>query len=152
MALGRNGGDTSEDDAEASEGAGVKDARLISRSRIDSKDAEESQGGGRMLARCWRLRRSASHRGRVARLGGRRGGIGPYEDLFRLELFKRKGFDDYNAENVGWYLFLQGMLGLWGATHPEQLEFVQSLAGNDGHHLHLANKSDFGRRQTGWKR
>lgn len=67
MALGRKGGDESEEDTEASEGAGVKDARLISRSSIDSREAEASQGGGRMLARCWRLRRSASHRGRVAR-------------------------------------------------------------------------------------
>lgn len=57
-----------------------------------------------------------------------------------------KVLDSHDAGQLGWYLFLQGMLGLWGATHPEQLESVQSLAGNDGHHLHLANKSDFGRR------
>lgn len=78
MALGRKGGDTSDEDAGASEGAGVKDSRLISRSSNDSREAEESQGGGRMLARFWRLSRSASHRGSVARFGGRRGGIGPF--------------------------------------------------------------------------
>jgi hypothetical protein len=41
--------------------------------------AEEgrSQGGGRMLALRWRLRRRASQRGRAARCGGLRLGVGP---------------------------------------------------------------------------
>lgn len=44
---------------------------------------------------------------------------------------------------LGTYLW-QGVLGRRGATHPEQLESVESLAGNDGYHFHLANESDFG--------
>lgn len=37
----------------------------------------ESQGGGMMLARRWRLRRRASQRGSEVRWGGMRGVVGP---------------------------------------------------------------------------
>lgn len=107
-----------------------------------------------MLARCWRLRRSASHRGRVARLGGRRGGIEPFlKNLLELKITQEEKAKMIVMQK-NWVVtyFGKEMLGLWGATHPEQLEFVQSLAGNNGHHLHLADKSHFGRRQAGWKR
>ena len=48
-------------------GGGEKVSGEISVSyfRICSRDCGRSQGGGRMFARCWRLRRSASQRGRV---------------------------------------------------------------------------------------
>jgi hypothetical protein len=45
--------------------------------RIDSRDEGRSQGGGRMFALRWRLRRRASQRGRAARWGGLRVGVGP---------------------------------------------------------------------------
>ena len=49
----------------------------VSYLRIRSSDAGRSHGGGRILARRWRLRRRASQRGRLARCGGRRAGVGP---------------------------------------------------------------------------
>ncbi len=45
--------------------------------RIRSREEGRSQGGGRMLARRWRLRRRASQRGMDARWGGRREDVGP---------------------------------------------------------------------------
>lgn len=64
VAVGRKGGESSEVDKG---GAGVNDSRPISSSRMDSRELEESHGGGRMLARCCRLRRRASQRGMEAR-------------------------------------------------------------------------------------
>lgn len=58
-------------------GGGEKEGEVFSMSRIEIRDGGESQGGGRMLARRWRLRRRASQRGRGARWGGFRGGRGP---------------------------------------------------------------------------
>jgi hypothetical protein len=45
--------------------------------RMDSREEGRSQGGGRMLALRWRLRRRASQSGRAARCGGLRVGVGP---------------------------------------------------------------------------
>ncbi len=56
---------------------GEKEGVDFSKSRTECRDGGESHGGGRMLARRWRLRRRASQRGRGARWGGLRGGIGP---------------------------------------------------------------------------
>lgn len=58
-------------------GGGENEGELFSRSRIALRDTGESHGGGRMLARRWRLRRRASQSGRSARYGGVRGAIGP---------------------------------------------------------------------------
>ncbi len=49
----------------------------VSYFKMDSRDWERSQGGGRMLARRWRLRRRASQSGSRARCGGRRACVGP---------------------------------------------------------------------------
>lgn len=46
-----------------------------------SREWGESQGGGRMLARRWRLRRRASQRGRGVRWGGVRGGMVPWRAI-----------------------------------------------------------------------
>ena len=58
-------------------GEGEKEGLDFSRSRMERREEGESQGGGRMLARRWRLRRRASQRGMGVRWGGRRGGRGP---------------------------------------------------------------------------
>ena len=49
----------------------------VSYFKICSSEEGRSQGGGRMFARRWRLRRSASQSGRGERWGGRRAGVGP---------------------------------------------------------------------------
>lgn len=94
VALGRKGGERSEEEegVASEEGAGEKDAISISRSSMDSSEAEASQGGGRMLARCWRLRRRASQRGTAARYGGWRVGIGPFFFFF---FFGKKILSDW---------------------------------------------------------
>jgi len=64
-------------------GGGGEKARgevSVSYLRIRSSEEGSSHGGGRMLARRWRLRRSASQRGRDERCGGRRVGVGPWEN------------------------------------------------------------------------
>lgn len=76
MALGRKGGEIVVCGGKA--GGGEKEGVDFSKSRIERSDGGESHGGGKMLARRWRLRRRASQRGRVVRYGGLRGGIGPY--------------------------------------------------------------------------
>ena len=45
--------------------------------RILSREEGRSQGGGRMLALRWRLRRRASHSGSGALCGGFRAGVDP---------------------------------------------------------------------------
>ena len=65
MALGRNGGEMEVWGGKG--GGGEKEGVDFSRSRIELSDGGESQGGGRMLARRWRLRRRASQRGSWAR-------------------------------------------------------------------------------------
>lgn len=79
MALGRKGGDVVVAAAAGSGGGGekVSGACSVSNSRIAVREAGWSQGGGRMLARRWRLRRRASQRGMSARWGGLRAGVGP---------------------------------------------------------------------------
>jgi hypothetical protein len=82
---GRNGGDTvsvREGMAPMVYGCGgggekVSGSVSVSYLRIFSRGLGRSQGGGRMLARRWRLRRRASHNGREDRWGGRRAGVGP---------------------------------------------------------------------------
>lgn len=37
------------------------------------------------------------------------------------------------------------------ATHPKKLEAFETLARDHGDKLHLTKKSDFGRREAGWK-
>lgn len=51
-------------------GGGENEGVDFSRSRIEEREGGESQGGGRMLARRWRLRRRASQTGRGLRWGG----------------------------------------------------------------------------------
>lgn len=75
MALGRKGGEMVVCGGKG--GGGEKEGVDFSKSRIERSDGGESHGGGRMLARRWRLRRRASQRGRGVRYGGLRGGIGP---------------------------------------------------------------------------
>lgn len=58
-------------------GGGENEGDDFSRSRIELREGGESQGGGRMLARRWRLRRRASQSGSAVRWGGVRGGVGP---------------------------------------------------------------------------
>lgn len=60
-------------------GENVSGEVSVSCLRILSREAERSQGGGRMFALRWRLRRRASQRGRVARWGGRSGCVEPWE-------------------------------------------------------------------------
>lgn len=48
-------------------GGGEKDGVEFSSFRISSREEGLSHGGGRMLARRWRLRRSANQRGRGVR-------------------------------------------------------------------------------------
>ena len=76
VALGRNGGEVVV--CAGSGGGGENEGVFFSRSRIEEREGGESQGGGRMLARRWRLRRRASQRGRGVRWGGWRGGVGPW--------------------------------------------------------------------------
>jgi hypothetical protein len=62
-------------------GGGGEKARgevSVSYLRIRSRELGRSQGGGRMLALRWRFRRRASQRGKGARWGGRRVGVGPW--------------------------------------------------------------------------
>ena len=78
--VGRNGGERASAVAEV-EGRGeegVNPSIRRSWSRMLDREDVLSQAGGRMLARRWRLRRRASQRGMAARLGGRRGFIGPW--------------------------------------------------------------------------
>lgn len=75
MALGRKGGD--EVTWGGKGGGGEKEGVDFSKSRTERSDGGESHGGGRMLARRWRLRRSASQRGRWVRYGGLSDGMGP---------------------------------------------------------------------------
>lgn len=65
MALGRKGGDVVV--WGGSGGAGENEGELFSSSRTEWRERGESQGGGRILARRWRLRRRASQRGRGVR-------------------------------------------------------------------------------------
>lgn len=76
VALWRNGGETVVCGGKG--GGGEKEGEDFSVSRIDWRDGGESQGGGRILAPRWRLRRRASQRGRRVRWGGVRGGMGPW--------------------------------------------------------------------------
>lgn len=86
MLEGRNGGDVESVGRERVErgygwgggGENVKGFVSVSYLRIRSREEGRSQGGGRMLARRWRLRRRASQRGIEARWGGRRVGVGPW--------------------------------------------------------------------------
>jgi hypothetical protein len=64
----------------------------VSWCRIDSREGGSSHGGGMMLARRWRLRRSASHNGKGTRLGGSRGAVGPYEP--RISILRYLGKRD----------------------------------------------------------
>jgi hypothetical protein len=50
----------------------------VSSLRIRSREEGSSHGGGTILARRWRLRRRASHKGKGARWGGRSAGVGPW--------------------------------------------------------------------------
>lgn len=75
MALGRKGGEVVVWGGKGC--GGEKEGVDFSKSRIERSDGGESHGGGRMLARRWRLRRRASQRGRGVRWGGLRGAIGP---------------------------------------------------------------------------
>lgn len=85
MEEGRNGGDTvsvREGRAPMVYGCGgggekVSGSVSVSYLRILSRELGRSHGGGRMLARRWRLRRRASHSGKEDRCGGRRVGVGP---------------------------------------------------------------------------
>ena len=65
MALGRKGGEMVVCGGRG--GGGEKEGVDFSKSRIERRDGGESHGGGRMLARRWRLRRRASQRGRGVR-------------------------------------------------------------------------------------
>ena len=66
-------------DSGGSLGGGEKDSACsVSWSRIAVNESTESHGGGRILARRWRLSRRASQSGRGARCGGLSGGEGPY--------------------------------------------------------------------------
>ena len=68
MALGRKGGEVVT--CGGKDGGGENEGEDFSISRIAIKEGGESQGGGRMLARRWRLRRRASQRGSGVRCGG----------------------------------------------------------------------------------
>lgn len=65
MALDRKGGEVVVWGGKG--GGGEKEGVDFSKSRIERSDKGESHGGGRMLARRWRLRRRASQRGRAVR-------------------------------------------------------------------------------------
>lgn len=82
MALSRKGGligTVGEVEEESGRGGGGEnEGEEVSNLRIESSDAVESHGGGMMLARRWRLSKSASQRGRELRYGGLRGGIDPW--------------------------------------------------------------------------
>lgn len=58
-------------------GGGENEGKVFSVSSIAAKDWGESQGGGRMLARRWRLRRRASQSGSGVRWGGFSGEVEP---------------------------------------------------------------------------
>ena len=53
----------------------------VSYLRICSSEEGSSHGGGRIFARRWRFRRSASQSGRGERWGGRREGVGPFVEI-----------------------------------------------------------------------
>jgi hypothetical protein len=72
--------------------------------RIRSSEEGRSQGGGRMLARRWRFKRRASQSGNGARWGGRRGCVGPCDQIISLteDIMRRKaGGRGWNAGLVG---------------------------------------------------
>lgn len=83
VALGRKGGEVGRAvvvvEGAGRRGGGEKASAecSVSNSRMAVREAGRSQGGGRMLARRWRLRRRASQSGRSARWGGVRAGVGP---------------------------------------------------------------------------
>lgn len=82
---GRNGGDivsVCEGDVRIKYGCGgggekVAGSISVSCFKMRSREDGMSQGGGRMLARLWRLSRRASQSGRGVLWGGRRGWVGP---------------------------------------------------------------------------
>ena len=76
VALGRKGGEVVVV-CGGNGGGGENDGVLFSSSRIELSEAGESHGGGRILARRWRLRRRASQRGSGVRYGGFSGAMGP---------------------------------------------------------------------------
>lgn len=82
--------------------------------RILSREEGRSQGGGRMLALRWRLRRRASQRGRGARCGGRRAGVGPWVGRSAWELV-------VSGESNRGGLWRRGVFGgvEWRGTHGE---------------------------------
>lgn len=81
MTLARKGGLIGTVDEAVEEvgrgGGGENEGVEVSSLRIESSDEVESHGGGIMLARRWRLSKSASQRGREVRYGGTRGGSEP---------------------------------------------------------------------------
>ena len=64
-------------------GEGENPSLVFSYSRIDIRDAMFSHGGATMFARYCFLRRRANQRGRLARWGGIRGGVGPFRASIR---------------------------------------------------------------------
>lgn len=50
----------------------------VSSLRMASREKGASQGGGRMLARRWRFKSIASHKGSCVRYGGWRGAMEPF--------------------------------------------------------------------------
>lgn len=65
MALGRKGGEVVVWGGSGEERE--KEGDDFSSSKIEARESGKSQGGGRMEARRWRLRRRASQRGRGVR-------------------------------------------------------------------------------------
>jgi hypothetical protein len=71
----------------------------ISWSRIALRECVFSHGGGRMLARRWRLSRSASHRGILVLCGGFRGFMRPYTISSPI-LLRVQGLQSYISRGV----------------------------------------------------
>ena len=69
-------------------GAGENDGEAFSSLKMTSREAEFSHGGGCMLARRWRLRRRASHKGSTARYGGWRGAVGPWHVRQQIRMIR----------------------------------------------------------------
>lgn len=95
MAEGRKGGLSGMLVVEVRERGGASEnwGEEVSSWRMASREEGESQGGGRMLARFWRLRRRASQRGRGVRWGGIRGVVGPWCGLldWRFRVWRSLG-------------------------------------------------------------
>ncbi len=81
MAEGRKGGLTGVVER-GSGGVSENSGDEVSSWRMASREEGDSQGGGKMLARFWRLRRRASQRGRGVRWGGIRGTVGPWGKFY----------------------------------------------------------------------